>query len=219
MSYWPLACCPTWSQIAAYSCPSGQPHRRTSSPTMRAAAAFLIACCTALSPQASVLYRCGSATPPSAAEATAALRAIVNTRQDDWTPLLDRRWRPVFSVKPDADKGRFLTVKAEQEFKRDGSFTNAIRLLGITFRFQGNYVWKGSATTLVIKRLIVRVLGVPLPSIDVREGKGIRALVERVRGRRKDGSKRPNVYSWCYADDAICVARGSSGSTAVWVRA
>ena len=35
--------------------------------------------------------------------------------------------------------------------------------------------------------------------------------------RRKDGSKRPNVYSWCYADDGICVARGSSGSVAVWV--
>ena len=62
----------------------------------------------------------------------------------------------------------------------------------------------------------------PLPSIDVREGKGIRALVERVRGGRKGGKgfqKRPNVYSWCYADDEICVARGSSGLTAVWVRA
>ena len=186
---------------------------------MRAAVAFLIACCTALSPQASVLHRCGSATPPSAAEATAALRAIVNTRQDDWTPLLDRRWRPVFSVKPDADEGRFLTVKAEQEFKRDGSFTNTIRLLGIKFIFGGYYAWKGSTTTLVIERLRLKILGVPLPAIDVREGRGVRGLIERVRGRRKDGSKRPNVYSWCYADDEICVARGSSGSTAVWVRA
>ena len=187
---------------------------------MRAAAALLLlACCTALSPQASLLKQCGSATPPSAAEATAALRAIVNTRQDDWDPLLDTRWRPVFSVKPDADEGRFLTVRAEQEFRRDGSFTNAIRLLGLKFVFAGTYALKGSATTLVIERLRLRVLGVPLPSIDVREGKGIRALVERVRGRRKDGSKRPNVYSWCYADDETCVARGSSGSVAVWVRA
>ena len=189
---------------------------------MRAAAAFLIACCTALSPQASLLKllkQCGSATPPSAAEATAALRAIANSRQDDWAPLFDTRWRPVFSLKPDADEGRFLTVKAEQQFRRDGSFTNAIRLLGIKFSFQGHYAWKGSATTLTIERLRLRVLGVPLPSIDVREGRGIRGLIERVRGRRKDGSKRPNVYSWCYADDEICVARGSSGSTAVWVRA
>ena len=52
-----------------------------------------------------------------------------------------------------------------------------------------------------------------------REGRGVRGLIERIRGRRSDGSKRPNVYSWCYADDEICVARGSSGSTAVWVRA
>ena len=187
---------------------------------MRAAAALLfVQFCTALSPHASVLKRCGSPTPPSAAEATAALREIVKTRQDDWAPLYDTRWRPVFSLKPDADEGRFLTVKAEQQFRRDGSFTNAIRLLGIKFSFQGHYAWKGSATTLTIERLRLRVLGVPFPAIDVREGRGIRGLIERVRGRRKDGSKRPNVYSWCYADDAICVARGSSGSTAVWVRA
>ena len=188
---------------------------------MRATAALLlVACCTALSPHASILKSCGSATPPSAAEATRALRAIVDEqRQDDWDPLLDTCWRPVFSVKSGADEGRFLTVRAEQEFKRDGSFTNAIRLLGIKFSFQGHYAWKGSATTLVIERLRLRVLGVPLPLIDVREGRGVRGLIERVRGRRKDGSKRPNVYSWCYADGDVCVARGSSGSTAVWVRA
>jgi hypothetical protein len=190
---------------------------------MRAAAALLLVqFCTALSPQASLLKQCGSATPPSAAEATAALREIVNTRQDDWAPLLDRRWRPVFSLKPDAEEGRFLTVKAEQEFKRDGSCTNAIRLFGLKFVFAGTYALTGSATTLVIERLRLRILGVPLPSIDVREGKGIRALVERVRGGRKGGKgfqKRPNVYNWCYADGEICVARGTSGSTAVWVRA
>ena len=188
---------------------------------MRITALHLIACCTALAPHASVLKQCGSATPPSAAEATAALREIVNTRQDDWAPLLDRRWRPVFSLKPDADEGRFLTVRAEQQFKRDGSFANAIGLFrgALKFKFQGTFALKGSATTLVIESLRLRILGVPLPSIDVREGRGIRGLIERVRGRRKDGSKRPNVYSWCYADGDVCVARGSSGSTAVWVRA
>ena len=91
--------------------------------TMRAVAALLLVqFCTALSPQASVLQRLGSATPPSAAEATRALRAIVDEeRQDDWDPLLDTRWRPVFSVKSGADEGRFLTVRAEQQFRRDGS--------------------------------------------------------------------------------------------------
>ena len=190
--------------------------------TMRAAAALLLACCTALSPHASLLRRCGSSTPPSAAEATQAVRAIVDEqRQDDWSPLLDTRWRPVFSLKPDADEGRFLSVRAEQTFRSDGSFSNAVGLFrgALKFIFKGNYTLTGSATTLVIERLRLRVLGVPLPSIDVREDRGIRGLIERARGRRKDGSKRPNVYSWCYADDEICVARGSSGSTAVWVRA
>ena len=191
---------------------------------MRAVAALLLVqFCTALSPHASLLRRCGSSTPPSAAEATQALRAIVAApRQDDWAPLFNTRWRPVFSLKPDAEEGRFLTVRAEQEFRRDGSFTNAIRLLGLKFVFAGTYALQGSATTLVIERLRLKILGVPLPSIDVREGKGIRALVERVRGGRKGGKgfqKRPNVYSWCYADGDVCVARGSSGSTAVWVRA
>ena len=191
--------------------------------TMRAAAVLLLVqFCTALSPQASVLQRLGSATPPSAAEATRALRAIVDEeRQDDWDPLLDTRWRPVFSVKSGADEGRLLSVRAEQTFRSDGSFSNAVGLFrgALKFIFKGRYTLTGSATTLVIERLRVRVLGVPLPSIDVREGRGGRGLIERVRGRRKDGSKRPNVYSWCYADDEICVARGSSGSTAVWVRA
>ena len=190
---------------------------------MRAVAALLLVpFCTALSPHAGVLHRCGSKTPPSAAEATAALRAIVDEqRQDDWAPLLDKRWRPVFSLKPDADEGRLLSVRAEQTFRSDGSFSNAIGLFrgALKFKFKGQYALKGSTTTLVIERLRLRVLGLPLPSIDVREGRIIRALVERLRGRRQDGSKRPNVYSWCYADDEICVARGSSGSTAVWVRA
>ena len=188
-----------------------------------AALHIVVACGTALSPHAGVLHRCGSKTPPSAAEATQALRAIVDEqRQDDWAPLLDKRWRPVFSLKPDADEGRLLSVRAEQQFRSDGSFSNAVGLFrgALKFRFQGTYAWKGSATTLVIERLRLKILGVPLPSIDVREGKGIRALVERVRGGRKGGKgfqKRPNVYSWCYADDEICVARGSSGSVAVWV--
>ena len=132
---------------------------------MRAAAALLIACCTALSPQASVLHRCGSKTPPSAAEATAALRAIVNTRQDDWAPLYDTRWRPVFSLKPDADEGRLLSVRAEQTFRSDGSFSNAVGLFrgALKFIFKGTYTLTGSATTLVIERLRLKILGVPLP--------------------------------------------------------
>ena len=62
-------------------------------------------------------------------------------------------------------------------------------------------------------------------SFDLREGRSLRDIVERwVRPRgaesaRKPFKKRPNVYSWCYADADICVAQGSSGSVAVWAAA
>ena len=90
---------------------------------MRAAAALLIACCTALSPHAGVLHRCGSKTPPNAAEATAALRAIVAApRQDDWAPLYDTRWRPVFSLKPDAEAEPFDDEGRRASFQSVGPF-------------------------------------------------------------------------------------------------
>ena len=30
--------------------------------------------------------------------------------------------------------------------------------------------------------------------------------------------KRPNTYLWCHVDDVSCVAQGSSGSVALWVK-
>ena len=57
---------------------------------------------------------------------------------------------------------------------------------------------------------------------DIREGRGLRGIIERVlrggaRGSKTGFKKRPNSYSWCYADSDVCVAQGTSGSVAMWV--
>ena len=57
-------------------------------------------------------------------------------------------------------------------------------------------------------------------ALDIREGARLRSFIERwvqpaARGTRR-AKKRPDIYAWCYADEALCVAMGSSGSVAVW---
>lgn len=121
-------------------------------------------------------------------------------------------------------RGRIGSVRTSRRGRGRDPFGSSTRHpQALRFVFAGTYSWTGSTTTLVIEHLGLRVLGVRLPLFDVREGKGLRGLVERIRGGRKNSAKksfqkRPNIYQWCYADDAICVARGSSGNTAVWVR-
>ena len=71
----------------------------------------------------------------------------------------------------------------------------------------------GESVTFETLRAKLGIIGF---SLDIREGRGIRGLIERVRGPSAAGKKRPNVYRWCYADDRVCVAQGTSGSVAVW---
>ena len=82
--------------------------------------------------------------------------------------------------------------------------------------------------TLTIERASVRLLFLLRLSLDVRKGTWASGLVERIRGGKKQPAKgeggdaefkpRPNIYSWCFADDGMCVAQGTSGSVAVWKR-
>ena len=81
--------------------------------------------------------------------------------------------------------------------------------------FLGAYVMNGRAMRITFETLRVK-LGIIGFSLDIREGRGLRGLIERVRGPSAAGKKRPNVYRWCYADDRVCVAQGTSGSVAVW---
>lgn len=116
----------------------------------------------------------------------------------------------------------------------DGSFTNSIALCFglVRFSFSGSFSMTGRRMTLVFEKLTVRLLRLIKLNIDIREGRGIRALIERVRGGKRKTKKvassttgetaatfekRPNIYAWCFADDTICVAQGSSGSVALWV--
>ena len=203
---------------------------------------MLLACC-ALSANAlstidsarAVLRRASSMDRPSPREMTVALAELSNAgvHPDDWVATLEQGspWRATFSATPaalkaartdaeDAAPGAYLAADAAQSFS-PGAFVNSVKLFGgaVRFAFGGTFEMTGRRMTLSIKTLRLRLLWVLTLPFDVREGRGVRGLIERVRGRRTDGSKRPNVYSWCYADGDVCVARGSSGSTAVWVRA
>ena len=106
--------------------------------------------------------------------------------------------------------------------------------------FSGSYALTGRRMTLTFEKLRVRLfwfLTIPLDiredrvasfgaprgySTNAGEGRGVRGLVERFRGGRKNTKtfeKRPNVYAWCYADEGVCVAQGTSGNIAVWANA
>ena len=106
-----------------------------------------------------------------------------------------------------------------------GMFCNEIALWTGAFQFAltGSYTLKGRIMKLELEQLQVKLFSLSLPSLDIREGRGVRIWIERlVRGGKKNTKefeKRPNTYSWCYADDRVCVAQGSSGSVAMWIRA
>ncbi len=42
-----------------------------------------------------------------------------------------------------------------------------------------------------------------------------RRVLPALRALRRE-KQRPNVYAWCYADEELCVASGSSGAVTVW---
>ena len=184
-----------------------------------------------------VLRRASSMDRPSPREMTVALAELSNAgvHPDDWVATLEQGspWRATFSATPaalkaartdaeDAAPGAYLAADAAQSFS-PGAFVNSVRLLGgaIQFAFGGTFEMTGRRMTLTIETLRLKLLWVLTLPFDVREGRGVRGLVERIRGgkKKKAGAfeKRPNVYAWCYADDAICVAQGSSGNVAVWV--
>ena len=107
-----------------------------------------------------------------------------------------------------------------------GEFANTVRVFGgaLELAFAGSFSMVGRSMTLVFQcRLRVRLFWLlKLPRLDIREGSGIRGILERVRGGAKTATgfkKRPSVYAWCYADERICIAQGSSGSVALWSRA
>ena len=167
---------------------------------------------------------------PAAADATRTVRRRTRgARPESWeTALSACSWKPVFQCEAgrakgvgaedaDAPLGRYLGVSASQSFTSDGRIENEVRLLWglVRLAFLGAYVMNGRAMRITFETLRVKIgfLGF---SLDIREGRGLRGLIERVRGPSAAGTKRPNVYRWCYADDRVCVAQGTSGSVAVW---
>ncbi|KAL7571214.1 hypothetical protein ACA910_008873 [Epithemia clementina (nom. ined.)] len=158
--------------------------------------------------------------------------------------LLGVSWRAAFVVRNKKDNkkdnnstaagapetGTYLPSSfGLQRFERDGTFSNRIRNI---FCLQGTYKWINShVMELNFEKVEIKLLDGILPpwTISIQPGSVVRNLLERnIRGGKpalqppRNGSssfqKRPNIYSWCYVDDQVCVARGSSGSTALWIK-
>ncbi|CAB9524960.1 expressed unknown protein [Seminavis robusta] len=197
--------------------------------------------------------RLGAAVDPSNApsllELTKALVELCRSTnpETNWSQKLGAKsWTPVFSASPevlqnthnDTAVGRFLPpgiscLSFSSSTNETGTICNQINPFfggrrAATFRVEGTYTLNDRTMTLEFEQLTIRLLGgiITLPSLDIREGRGIRSLLERlVRGgkktaeKKKTFEKRPNTYFWFYADEHICVAQGSSGSVAVWVAA
>lgn len=193
------------------------------------------------------LRRCGASPPSTPQQATEALAIVANAgvHPPEWLPVLTgKEWRPLFSANPDALKaaaadarnvprppgvadakpGRMLKVDAMQSFTADGKVVNRIRLLRgfVSLSFCGDFDMQGRRMSIRFELLrVALIFGWIRFAVDIREGRGLRALLERwVRPRAaattRRYKKRANVYAWCYADETLCVAAGSSGSVAVW---
>ncbi len=128
-----------------------------------------------------------------------------------------RRWRAVFSAKPDAT-GRFLPINSVQQFDGEAkTYENAVTIGPLTARFCARFELNGRATLLQFESLCVG------PAVlNFGEGSFIRSVLERgVRGGAKgegEFRKRPNIFTWRYVDDELCVGMGSSGAIALWAR-
>ena len=105
------------------------------------------------------------------------------------------------------------------------TFTNRIVLLNgvATFCMAGSYTLKRSIMTLEFEELDGKLLLVlPMPTLNIREGQGIRQWLEKLlRGGKKNTEefeKRP-TYSPGSTPMTVFVslAQGSSGSVAVWI--
>ena len=148
---------------------------------------------------------------PDALKAAAAAEELITQGCDDAARL-------------PSSVGRYLTLSAQQRFTSNGQVANTVRLLWgtIGLTFSGSFTMSGRRMEITLETLRVKIFGFLRFTLDIREGRGLRTFIEkRLRGMRrstnsKQRTKRPNEYRWCFADDTLCVAQGTSGSVAVW---
>ena len=141
---------------------------------------------------------------PEALKAAAAREKAPAAAADEMAMASNEAAGPLVSC------GRFLTVDAEQRFTKDGQVENTVRLLfgALRLSFCGPFEMNGRRMGITFEALRVTLFGLLRFTIDIREGRGVRSLIERwLRGMRRSGKKsqelkkRPNEYRWCYADE------------------
>ena len=84
----------------------------------------------------------------------------------------------------DMPAGRFLTFDAEQRFTADGRVENTVRLLwgAIRLSFCGTYEMIGRRMRIDFQTLGMRLLGLLRFTLNIREGQGLRKLIDSRRG-------------------------------------
>lgn len=200
------------------------------------------------SPQAINVLKSAAAGPaPEPYQVTRALLTLRSSTaqepQQGWIPTLSATttpWRPVFYASAAAlrqeQEGKYYSKKsgchqlnfdASAEEYDTGAFARTFCSLffrALRCTMKGDFTMNGGRSMkLAYKTLEIRLLWLFKLSLPIQKGGFVRTLWKQVRGDKKGPKfeKRiapPSVYTWYYADDDICVARGTAGSFALWGR-
>jgi hypothetical protein len=204
----------------------------------------LESCCVALSTLKQAVKPAGRPDPSQVTRALSELQTSNKrneTTPDGWLPTLTAQpWQPIFvatasELKEQAggkyntgSSGRrqIFTMEDENETgvgQYSSIFANLL-FRALRFTVKGSFTMNGRNMSLVFETLEVRLMWFIKLAISVKEGSLVRGWLERLRGGKKGTAaekfeKRPSVYIWCYADDDMCAAQGTSGSIALWGKA
>jgi hypothetical protein len=203
----------------------------------------LESCCTALSTlQQAVKPAAGRPDPSQVTRALSELQTSNKRNEpppDGWLPTLTAQaWQPIFVATVSELKeqqggkyyegsgGRRQIFTMEEGNETCGQYSSIFANLffrALRFTVKGSFTMNGRNMSLVFETLEVRLMWFIKLAIPVKEGSLVRGCLERLRGGKKGTAdkfeKRPSVYIWCYADDDVCAAQGTSGSIALWGKA
>ena len=134
-------------------------------------------------------------------------------------------WKAVFVLRPSGNAKFLLSTGIQSLDEKQGRLVNTLQVGPLSATFRGTFVMQGQAKmNITFETVQLGLFGVQiLPTLNIAQGPLRQAIEKFVRGGKKTTShqtsfvKRPNVYVWHYVDEHFCVARGSSGSLALWM--
>mmetsp|Transcript_1038 Transcript_1038/g.4038 ORF Transcript_1038/g.4038 Transcript_1038/m.4038 type:complete len:142 (-) Transcript_1038:1776-2201(-) len=93
---------------------------------------------------------------------------------------------------------------------------------------RGPFKMAGKVMDLTFESVAVKVGPLPAANLSLTDDSPAKKLLDRLRPKNKAQKEdeaagkapreRPNIFVFTFADDDLCIARGSSGNVAVWRR-